>query len=99
MRHLAARAANRYDGPWDRPTAHPVLVIGTTYDPSTPHSDAQAMAEELADARLLTNNGYGHTALFNNSSTCINTYESRYFIDGTLPPPGTTCQPDRLPFS
>ncbi|WP_079403410.1 alpha/beta hydrolase [Streptomyces sp. 3211] len=94
-----ARAANRYDGPWDKPTAHPVLVIGTTYDPSTPYSDAQAMAGELADARLLTNNGYGHTALFNNSSTCINTYESRYLIDDTLPPPGTTCQPDRLPFS
>ncbi|MFD5416239.1 alpha/beta hydrolase [Streptomyces nojiriensis] len=94
-----ARAANRYDGPWNKPTPNPVLVIGTTYDPSTPHSDAQAMAEELADARLLTNNGYGHTALFNNNSTCINTYESRYFVDGTLPPPGTTCQPDRQPFS
>ncbi|MFJ7591670.1 alpha/beta hydrolase [Streptomyces sp. NPDC097617] len=94
-----ARAANRYDGPWDKPTAHPILVIGTTYDPSTPHSDAQAMAGELADARLLTNNGYGHTALFNNNSACINTYESRYFIDGTLPPPGTTCRPDRIPFS
>ncbi|MER7466422.1 alpha/beta fold hydrolase [Streptomyces sp. NPDC097981] len=94
-----ARSADGYDGPWNRPTAHPVLVIGTRYDPSTPYAGAQAMARELADARLLTNDGYGHTALFNNASTCINTYESRYFVDGTLPPPGAICRPDKTPFS
>ncbi|MFJ5809803.1 alpha/beta hydrolase [Streptomyces sp. NPDC093093] len=94
-----ARSANRHTGPWDRPTAHPVLVVGTTYDPSTPYSDAQAMAKELGRARLLTHDGYGHTALFNNSSSCVNAYESRYFVDGALPPPGTTCRPDTPPFS
>ncbi|MER6779475.1 MULTISPECIES: alpha/beta fold hydrolase [unclassified Streptomyces] len=96
-----ARSADRYDGPWNAPTAHPVLVIGTRYDPSTPYAGAQAMSRELADARLLTNDGYGHTALFNNASSCISAYESRYFVDGTLPPPGTTCRPDtdKTPFS
>ncbi|MGW1884552.1 alpha/beta hydrolase [Streptomyces sp. NPDC001970] len=92
-----AVAANRYRGPWNKPTAHPVLVVGTTYDPATPYRDAQAMARELANARLLTNNGYGHTALLNPSS-CVNDHESRYFIDGTLPPAGTTCQQDTPPF-
>ncbi|MCX5008411.1 alpha/beta hydrolase [Streptomyces sp. NBC_00638] len=56
------------------------------------------MAKELADARLLTNTGYGHTALLNPSS-CVNAHESRYFIDGTLPRPGTTCEQDAPPFS
>ncbi|MFF4352023.1 alpha/beta hydrolase [Streptomyces sp. NPDC001530] len=93
-----AVAANRYRGPWNRPTAHPVLVVGTVYDPATPYRDAQAMAKELANARLLTNNGYGHSALLNPSS-CVNAYESRYFIDGTLPPVGATCRPDAPPFS
>ncbi|MFD7443797.1 alpha/beta hydrolase [Streptomyces sp. NPDC059909] len=93
-----AVAANRYRGPWNKPTAHPVLLVGTTYDPSTPYSDAQAMAKELANARLLTHNGYGHTAQVNPSS-CIRAHESRYFIDGTLPPVGTTCRPDTPPFS
>ncbi|MEU9112424.1 alpha/beta hydrolase [Streptomyces sp. NPDC048483] len=93
-----AQAANRYNGPWNNPTAHTVLVVGTLYDPATPYAGTQAMAKELATARLLTNNGYGHTALIN-SSSCINAYESRYFIDGSLPPPGTTCQPDTQPFS
>ncbi|MGW7578419.1 alpha/beta hydrolase [Streptomyces sp. NPDC054765] len=92
-----AEAANRYTGPWNHPTAHTVLVVGTAYDPATPYRGAQAMAEELADARLLTLHGYGHTALINPSS-CVHAYESRYFIDGTLPPAGTTCPQDTPPF-
>ncbi|MFI1367456.1 alpha/beta hydrolase [Streptomyces griseochromogenes] len=92
-----AVAANRYRGPWNKLTAHPVLVVGTTYDPSTPYTGAQAMAKELADARLLTHDGYGHTALIN-PSNCVKAHESRYLIDGTLPPVGTTCRPDTPPF-
>ncbi|MEU5811135.1 alpha/beta hydrolase [Streptomyces sp. NPDC047718] len=94
-----ARAADRYDGPWNKPTAHPVMVVGTRYDPSTPYTGSEAMAKTLADARLLTHDGYGHTALFNNASSCVKAYESRYVVDGTLPPPGTTCRPDEQPFS
>ncbi|MER5891978.1 alpha/beta hydrolase [Streptomyces sp. NPDC001876] len=89
---------DRYLGPWNKPTANPVLVVGTTYDPSTAYPNSRAMAEELADARLLTNEGYGHTALLNPSS-CIQEHESRYFIDGTLPPAGTKCRQDTPPFS
>lgn len=89
---------DRYTGPWNKPTANPVLVVGTAYDPSTAYPNSRAMAEELADARLLTNEGYGHTALLNPSS-CIQEYESRYFIDGALPPAGTTCRQDTPPFS
>ncbi|MEU5213964.1 alpha/beta fold hydrolase [Streptomyces sp. NPDC020742] len=93
-----AVAADSYRGPWNRPTAHPVLLVGTRYDPATPYPDARATARELADARLLTLDGYGHTALLNPSS-CIQTYESRYLIGGTLPPAGTTCRQDAPPFS
>ncbi|MFD3611977.1 alpha/beta hydrolase [Streptomyces atroolivaceus] len=89
---------DRYTGPWDRPTANPVLVVGTTYDPSTAYPNSRAMTDALADARLLTNEGYGHTALLNPSS-CVQEYESRYFVDGTLPPAGTTCRQDTPPFS
>lgn len=82
----------------DKPTAHPVLVVGTTHDPATPYSNAQAMVKELANARLLTNDGYGHTALINPSS-CVEAHESRYLVDGTLPPVGATCRQDTPPFS
>ncbi|WP_251017223.1 alpha/beta hydrolase [Streptomyces sp. ISL-1] len=93
-----ATAAASYDGPWDRPTAHPILVVNPTYDPATPHQAGKAMARELADARLLTLNGYGHTAL-DNPSNCVNQHAVRYFLSGVLPPVGASCEQDTPPFS
>ena len=92
-----ATAADRYTGPWDRRTANPVLVTGTTQDPSTPFRSSVAMARQLARARLLRVDGYGHT-VFSNLSTCANGYVSRYLIDKALPPAGTTCEQDQVPF-
>jgi pimeloyl-ACP methyl ester carboxylesterase len=93
-----AVAADRYAGPWDRPTAKPILVIGNTFDPETPHEGAVAMAHELASARLLTVDGYGHSALLN-PSRCASQHVSDYLIDGTLPPEGTVCPQDHQPFT
>jgi pimeloyl-ACP methyl ester carboxylesterase len=93
-----ATATHRYAGPWNRPTAAPVLVINTTHDPATPYQDAVQTARLLARARLLTVTGYGHTELLN-PSTCANRQSSRYLIAGTLPPVGTTCPQDAAPFS
>jgi pimeloyl-ACP methyl ester carboxylesterase len=91
------RSAHRYKGPWNRRTANPVLVIGTTFDHATPYQSAVAMSELLADARLLTLDGYGHTALLN-PSACVMGYQDAYFINGTLPPPDTRCSQDHRPF-
>ena len=35
-----ATAPDRYAGPWDRRTANPVVVVGSTHDPATPHRNA-----------------------------------------------------------
>jgi hypothetical protein len=91
-------ARDRYTGPFDRPTAAPILVVGNTADPATPYQDAVAMSHDLADARLLTVDGYGHTALANPSS-CVAAAEDSYFVTGTLPPPGTVCHQNALPFA
>ncbi|HEX4702844.1 MAG TPA: alpha/beta hydrolase [Pseudonocardiaceae bacterium] len=91
-------APQRYTGPWNRPTARPILVVGNTGDPATPYQDAVAMSHDLADARLVTVDGYGHTALGNHSG-CVDMVESRYFVTGALPPPGTVCRPDQAPFT
>ncbi|MER7959387.1 alpha/beta hydrolase [Streptomyces sp. NPDC096030] len=93
-----ARPAAPYTGPWNKPTASPILIVSTTHDPATPYQGAQAMARELASARLLTLNGYGHSALAN-PSTCVQDHESRYLIHGTLPAPGSTCEQNTPPFS
>jgi pimeloyl-ACP methyl ester carboxylesterase len=93
-----ARDADRYTGPWDRPTAHPVLLVGNRQgDPATPYANAVSTAGELAGARLLTLNSYfGHAAFI--QSQCIVGAVERYLIDLQLPPKGTVCQPDRRPF-
>jgi pimeloyl-ACP methyl ester carboxylesterase len=93
-----ARAAHRYAGPWDRRTAHPILVVNNTVDPETPYEDAVAMRRYLARARLLSVEGYGHSVLLN-PSPCAKKHESKYFLDGALPPPGTVCQQKERPFS
>ena len=93
----SASAADRYAGPWNRRTANPVLVIGDTYDPTTPYQGAVAMTRELARARLLTLDGYGHTSGAD-PSACVRRAEVAYLVDLRLPPRGTVCQPDRAPF-
>ena len=80
----AAAAQDRYSGPWNRPTASTILVLGNTGDPNLPYQDSVAMSRDLAHARLLTVDGYGHTEA-GNLSTCATDYEIRYLLTGALP--------------
>jgi hypothetical protein len=93
----AAAAQDRYTGPWNRHTASTILVIGNTHDPDTAYQDSVAMSHELARARLLTVDGYGHTT-GRNPSTCAFTYIINYALTGALPAQGTVCQQDANPF-
>ena len=95
--HWPARDTDRFTGPYDRHTANPVLVVGTTFDPATPYRNAVALSRELGNARLLTLHGWGHTAFFQ-PSTCAIEAETRYLVDLQLPAPGTVCRPDVGPF-
>ena len=90
-------ARDRYTGPFNRHTAAPILVVGNTVDPATPYRDAVAMSRELARARLLTVDGYGHTAL-GNPSRCVAAAEDSYFVTRALPPPGKVCHQNAPPF-
>ncbi|WP_163506645.1 alpha/beta fold hydrolase [Fodinicola acaciae] len=80
-----------YAGPWDRRTSAPILVIATTHDPDTSYPMAQGLTRELADARLLALNGFGHTS---QASACIGRYRTAYLISGALPPAGAQCAQD-----
>lgn len=72
------------------PGAAPILVIGTTRDPATPYSWAQALAGELDSGVLLTFDGDGHTA-YNRGNACINRAVEAYLVSGTVPEDGKTC--------
>jgi pimeloyl-ACP methyl ester carboxylesterase len=93
-----ARDADRYTGPWNRPTANPILLVGNLHgDPATPYRNTVSTARELANARVLTLDSlFGHGAFL--QSQCIVSAVERYLIDLELPPPRTICQPDRRPF-
>jgi pimeloyl-ACP methyl ester carboxylesterase len=93
-----ATAADRYTGPWNTPTANPILLLNNTHDPATPYSEAITMAGLLADARVLTIDGYGHADAAV-ASTCADAFMSSYFIDKTAPPNGTVCRQDTAPFA
>lgn len=93
----AAPGQDRYTGPWNRPTAATILVIGNTGDPVTPYGSSVAMAHDLARARLLTVDGFGHTEFFN-PSECASNYEFSYLLTGKLPPRGTVCPQSVRPF-
>ena len=91
-----ARDADRYSGPWDR-AKQPFLVIGTVADSNTAFVGSQLMAAQLPSARLLTEQGGGHTALLNRS-TCVDEHALAFLTTGALPPPGTSCDQDAEPF-
>ncbi|MGH3223651.1 MAG: alpha/beta hydrolase, partial [Streptosporangiaceae bacterium] len=93
----AAAAQDRYTGPWNRPTASTILLIGNTGDPITAYQDSVAMSRLLARARLLTVDGYGHTTV-NNPSACPIAAAVNYTVNGVLPAPGTVCQQNINPF-
>lgn len=91
------RAAKPYAGPWNRMTARPVLVIGSTFDPATAFGSSVRLAQELGDARLLPVNGFGHTVLFN-PNRCAQDYVASYLVRLQLPPTGAACSDDHPPF-
>jgi pimeloyl-ACP methyl ester carboxylesterase len=89
--------ADRYQGPFTRITANPVLVIGNLFDPATRYQGAVTAASLLPNSRLLTVHGWGHTSLF--LSHCADAAATRYLVDLTLPAPGTVCDQDHVPFT
>ena len=92
-----ARDTDAYGGSFAvDPSAPTPLVIGTTFDPATPYSEAVRTVRELGNARLLTMDGDGHTA-YGRNSACIDTATENYLIDVALPAEGTVCQ-QQVPF-
>lgn len=89
--------ADRYTGPFDRPTANTVLVIGNRNDPATRYQDAVSTSKIMPTSRLLTLNGSGHTSLF--KSRCVDRHVDRYLLTGEVPVVGTVCPVDVVPFS
>jgi pimeloyl-ACP methyl ester carboxylesterase len=69
----------------------PIVVVGTTGDPATPYWQSQNLANKiLANGRLITFNGEGHTA-YGRSNTCVLTAVDDYLIRGVVPETDPSC--------
>ncbi|KAI0893058.1 TAP-like protein-domain-containing protein [Annulohypoxylon nitens] len=91
-------AKERYEGDFNVKTSFPMLVVGNTWDPVTPLVSAKNMSAGFEGSVLLTHNGHGHLSM-SQPSNCTNGYIRDYFLKGTLPAPGTVCQPNHPVFS
>ena len=87
---------DRYTGPWLTRTSAPVLVVGNKYDPVTDLAGARAVSRLLIGSRLLTYEGWGHTAL--PQSQCAIEHVIAYLGDQVLPPRGAVCPAPPSPF-
>ncbi|KAI0827448.1 TAP-like protein-domain-containing protein [Trametes gibbosa] len=89
----------RFLGPWNSTLKIPMLVVSNTLDPATPLLSGQLAQKRQGDssARLLIQNGPGHTSLAL-PSLCKALVLQAYFANDTLPAVGTICQVDASPF-
>jgi pimeloyl-ACP methyl ester carboxylesterase len=91
------RDRDAFRGPWQQRTRAAVLVIGTRHDPATPYRQARPYADFFPDSRLLTLDGWGHTAI--GKSACVDEAVARYLVAGDPPQDGAVCAPDSVPFA
>jgi len=91
------RDPDAFHGPWQQRTKAPVLVIGTRFDPATPYRQSRPYTDLFPDGRLLTLEGWGHTAI--GKSACVDAAIVRYLVGGAPPQDGATCAPDEVPFA
>lgn len=68
----------------------PILVIGITRDPATPHEWAEALAEQLEAGIMLSYDGDGHTA-YGTGNSCVHDAVDDFLLEGQVPPDGTEC--------
>ncbi|MFE9051469.1 alpha/beta hydrolase [Streptomyces rubiginosohelvolus] len=68
----------------------PVLVVGTTGDPSTPYEEAVSLADQFPGGMLLTYEGMGHTA-YGRGGACVTEKVDAYLVGLNPVHPGATC--------
>ena len=69
------------------PQIPPILMVNSTYDPSTAYVWAKVLHRQLPNSILLTRRGDGHTSSINPGATRMAI--TAFLVNGTLPAPGT----------
>ena len=96
-RTWTVRDEDAYRGPFTKHTKHPVLFVGSFWDPATNYDASVSASRRQPGARLLSSNNWGHTAY--GTSACADTAIEAYLVSGALPAKGKTCTDARQPFT
>jgi len=72
------------------PGAAPILVVGTSRDPATPLSWAEALADQLQSGVLVRRDGDGHTG-YGAGNPCVDDTVERYLVSGDVPQGDVDC--------
>ena len=74
-------------------TAHPLLILSTTYDPVTPLVSAVSANEAFLGSQIVEVEGYGHCSVAV-ASVCLVKHLRAFLYEGILPSNYTNCQVD-----
>lgn len=96
-----------FSGPWITPESDPSLVQGkpaapllfvsSKYDPVTPLENAYLMSKRHPGSGVLVQDSVGH-ATIGTPGKCRDEWVKKYFETGEVPPVGTNCHADCVPF-
>ncbi|OTA97485.1 hypothetical protein M434DRAFT_275869 [Hypoxylon sp. CO27-5] len=74
-------------------TAHPLLILSTTYDPVCPLQSARSANTAFEGSKIVEVQGYGHCSI-SVPSTCLAKHVREFLYHGTLPDGYTQCEVD-----
>ncbi|PPJ54281.1 hypothetical protein CBER1_06552 [Cercospora berteroae] len=74
-------------------TAHPLLILSTSYDPICPLVSAVSAFDAFEDSALVEVKGYGHCSVAV-TSNCLAKHVREFLYNGTLPDGHVTCDVD-----
>ncbi|KAK0754306.1 Alpha/Beta hydrolase protein [Schizothecium vesticola] len=78
-------------------TAHPLLILSTTYDPVCPLLSARSANHEFEGSRIVEVKGYGHCSVAV-PSMCAARRIREFFYEGKLPSENVQCEVDGEPY-
>jgi hypothetical protein len=74
-------------------TAHPLLILSTSYDPVCPLVSARSANEAFVGSQIVEVKGYGHCSVAV-ASVCLARHVRAFLYEGTIPSAYTQCEID-----
>lgn len=91
--HWTIPKTHTYVPKLDVKTAHPLLILSTSFDPVCPLVSARSANRAFAGSQIVEVKGYGHCSVAV-TSNCVAKHIRAFLYNGTLPESYTQCEVD-----